>query len=194
MSELIVKGKYMQLREWFQGNLDELKEMLGGITPVDNSHLGEIILLAERVFVVGQGRTGLVTKMFAMRLMQIGLDTYIVGETLTPAIRSGDLLVAASGSGETPSVVRAAQKAKEIGARVAVITSAAHSSLAKYADHLTILPGQSIKISAQVSTKLPLANALEQTALIFLDCVVAWLAAQKGETNQSMMSRHANLE
>lgn len=184
----------MQLRDWFQSNLNELKNMLDEVSPVDNAHLGETILPAERIFVVGQGRTGLVMKMFAMRLMQIGLDAYIVGETLTPAIRPGDLLIAASGSGETPSVVRAAQKAKEIGVHVAVITSWANSSLAKLADHLTIIPGESIKLSAQINTKLPLANALEQTALIFLDCVVAWLATQRGETNQTMMTRHANLE
>ena len=184
----------MQLTDWFQINLDELKMMLGRISPVDGSHLGEIILTAERVFVVGQGRTGLVARMFAMRLMQIGLETYIVGETLTPAIRSGDLLIAASGSGETPGVVRVAQKAKELGAQVAVVTCAANSSLAQVGDHLTLLPGESIKTSAQVSTRLPLANVLEHTTLVFLDCVGAWLAAQRGETNQSMMTRHANLE
>jgi 6-phospho-3-hexuloisomerase len=184
----------MQLRDWFQINLDELKTMLDGISPIDGFHLGEIILTAERVFVAGQGRTGLVARMFAMRLMQIGLEAYIVGETLTPAIRSGDLLIAASGSGETPGVVRVAQKARELGARVAVVTCTANSSLAKVGDHLTLLPGKSIKTSTQVSTRLPLANVLEHCTLIFLDCVGAWLAVQKGATNQSMMTRHANLE
>jgi 6-phospho-3-hexuloisomerase len=184
----------MQLRDWFDGNVAELKAMLGGISPVDNLHLGTVLLEAERVFVAGQGRTGLVTRMFAMRLMQIGLETYIVGETLTPAIRSSDLLIAVSGSGETSGVVRAAQKAEEMGARVAVVTCSPHSSLAKCADHLTVIPGESIKISAQVGSQLPLANALEHTTLVFLDCVAAWLAVQKGETNQSMMTRHANIE
>lgn len=184
----------MQLREWFRRDLDELENMLGQVFPVDESHLGEFIIPAQRIFVVGQGRTGLIMKMFAMRLMQMDVPTHIVGETLTPAICPGDLLIAASGSGETPSVVRAAQRAKEIGAQVAIITSHVNSGLAKLADHVTIIPGESLKLSLQVKTKLPLANALEQTTLIFLDCVVAWLAAQKERTNEMMMTRHANLE
>lgn len=184
----------MQLHEWFQSNLDELTTMLHGIAPLDDGHLGEIILTARCVFLAGQGRTGLVIRMFAMRLMQIGIQVHIVGDTLTPAIHPGDLLIAASGSGETSSVVRTAQKAKQVGAQVAVITSNSSSALAQLAHHLTIIPGQSLKVSMHANSQLPMANALEQTTLLFLDCVAAWLAAQKGENNQTMMARHANLE
>ncbi len=184
----------MHLRKWFRLDLEELEIMLEKVAPVDEAHLGELIARANRIFVVGQGRTGLVMKMFAMRAMQTGILTHIVGETLTPAICPGDLLIAASGSGTTPSVVRAAQRAKEIGAQVAVITSRDSSELAKLADHLTIIPGESIKLSSQVNTKLPMANTLEQTTLIFLDCVLAWLAVHTGQNNEIMMTRHANLE
>jgi 6-phospho-3-hexuloisomerase len=182
------------LQDWFRRDLDELAGLLEGASPVTGDHLGEKLLTAERVFVVGQGRSGLVLRMFAMRLMQLGSETYVVGDATTPAIRPGDLLVVLSGSGETEGVVRVARQAKACQAQLAAITSQPKSSLARLADHLTILPGETIKISAQVSSRLPLATALEQAALLFLDCVVAWLATQKGQDNAAMMARHANLE
>ena len=61
----------------------------------------EALLSAKRVFVIGAGRSGLVAKAFAMRLMHLGLDIHVVGETITPALREGDILVVVSGSGET---------------------------------------------------------------------------------------------
>jgi 6-phospho-3-hexuloisomerase len=48
--------------------------------------------------------------MAAMRFMHLGYTVFI-GETNTPAILEGDLLVA-SGSGTTSSVVSSAEKAK----------------------------------------------------------------------------------
>ena len=59
------------------------------------------ILGVERVFVVALGRSGMLARMFAMRLMQIGLTAHVVGDVTTPAIAPGDLLVAISGSGRT---------------------------------------------------------------------------------------------
>jgi 6-phospho-3-hexuloisomerase len=47
-------------------------------------------------------------KMAAMRFMHLGYTVFIVGETNTPAILEGDLLLVASGSGTTSSVVSSA--------------------------------------------------------------------------------------
>jgi 6-phospho-3-hexuloisomerase len=188
------------LSAWFRCDLDELTRLLEGAFPVAQEHLGELLSSARRVFVAGQGRSGLVLRMFAMRLMQLGMETFVVGDATTPAIQPGDLLVVFSGSGETEGVVRVGRQAKAAGARVAVITSQPASSLARLADHLTILPGETPKVTAEMSggcyrnSQMPLASALEQAALLFLDCLVAWLAEQKGQDNAAMMARHANLE
>ena len=61
-----------------------------------------------RVFVAGAGRSGLVLRMAAMRLMHLGLNVHVVGDTTTVAISSGALLLVASGSGTTSGVVKAA--------------------------------------------------------------------------------------
>ena len=52
----------------------------------------------DRIFVYGTGRSGLMLKAFAMRLMQIGLSSFVVGETTTPSVQKGDLLIIASAS------------------------------------------------------------------------------------------------
>lgn len=184
----------MNLREWFLRDLDEVANLLEGVTPIEELHMGDIILQSKRVFVVGQGRTGLVIKMFAMRLMQLGIETHVIGETTTPAVNPGDLLIAASGSGRTTVVVNISERARELGANIAAITSNRESPLGILADHITIIPGKSVKVSDNTKSNLPMANTLEQALLIFLDSIIAVIAERKNETNESMMRRHANLE
>ena len=53
--------------------------------------------------------------MAAMRLMHLGLTVHIAGDTTTPAITSGDLLLVASGSGTTSGVVKSAETARKPG-------------------------------------------------------------------------------
>ena len=183
-----------QLADWLRRDLEELEVILNDIHPIGKDHLGSYLLPFNRIFLVGQGRTGLIMRMFAMRLMQLGFSAFIVGDSTTPAIQPGELLIAASGSGETEGVVRTARQAKTVGARLAVITSQPESSLSKLSDQLTIIPGETTKISSTIKSYLPLASTLEQGVLLFLDCQVAWIAMQIGQTNDTMMAKHANLE
>ncbi len=88
----------------------------------------------KKVLVVGAGRSGLVGRAFAMRLMHLGFRSYVLGETITPSVGEGDLVVAISGSGTTTMVVAAAEAAKKMRAKVVAITSYRDSPLANYAD------------------------------------------------------------
>ena len=87
--------------ELFDRILGELGSILHQIDLKDTEKLMEGILSSERIFLAGMGRSGLIARAFAMRLMQIGLEVYFVRDATTPAIGKGDLLVAISGSGET---------------------------------------------------------------------------------------------
>lgn len=88
----------------------------------------------ERIFVHGAGRSGLVGQSFAMRLMHLGFKVHVIGETTTPSLTANSLLIAISGSGQTASVVSAAEIAKKKGAEVAAVTSSPDSPLAQLAD------------------------------------------------------------
>ena len=72
----------------------------------------DIIISSENIFVTGAGRSGLAAKAFAMRLMHLGLSSFVVGETISPAINENDCIIAISGSGETNTIVSAAKIAK----------------------------------------------------------------------------------
>ena len=92
------------------------------------------------------GRSGFMMRGFAMRLMHMGYTTYVVGETTTPAILEGDLLVLGSGSGKTSSLVAMANKAKEMGAKIALISSNDKEGIAEVADCI-------VKVETQAKDK-----------------------------------------
>jgi 6-phospho-3-hexuloisomerase len=184
----------LRLSAWIRHDLDEVNAILAQLDDAQTDALLDAIGGARRVFVLGLGRSGLLLRMFAMRLMQIGLTAHIVGDATTPAIAPGDLLIALSGSGRTATVLTLAHKAKGIGAQVAAVTSSRVTPLAELADLVVILPAGSVKSDVTTPTRLPLANALEQAMSIYLDCVGAMLAAHYEQDNAAMMARHANLE
>ena len=64
----------------------------------------DIIVSSKNVFLIGAGRSGLAAKAFAMRLMHLGISSYVVGETISPAIYEDDCIIAISGSGETNTI------------------------------------------------------------------------------------------
>jgi 6-phospho-3-hexuloisomerase len=158
----------------------------------------------RRVFVVGAGRSGLVAKAFAMRLMHMGFDVYVVGETIMPPIRKGDLLLAVSGSGRTKTVVAVAEAAKSVGARVIALTTYPDSPLGKVADIVVRIPGRTKlaieedylirQIRGYHEPLAPLGTLFEVTTMIFLDGVVAELMSTLGITEEEMKERHTNVE
>lgn len=184
----------VSLTTWLRIDLDEVSALVGGVDPGRLEALADAVRSAARIFVTGQGRSGWIMRMAALRLMQIGLTAHVVGDATTPAIAHADLLLIASGSGETPSPVAAAQVARAAGARVGVLTARPQSTLGGLADVVVHIPGETAKIELQGATRLPLAAALEQATLIVLDVLIASLAEQRGETQATMMARHANLE
>jgi 6-phospho 3-hexuloisomerase len=162
------------------------------------------LLGAKRVFIIGAGRSGLVAKAFAMRLMHLGLDIHVVGETITPALRQGDILVVVSGSGETGLPVSAAMVAKKIGARILAVTSYPKSTLASIADNVVILPGRAKtesttdfvhrELAGEYASLAPLGTMFEITAIVFLDGVVASLMTSLGKKEEDLRARHATVE
>ena len=151
---------------------------------------------ARSIFVMGAGRSGFVAKAFAMRLMHLGYNVYVVGETVTPRIKKEDLLIAISGSGETTSVVNISRKAKElIGSKLVAITQNKDSTLARMSDIVVLLKGKTkTERNDEIAKIAPLGTMFELTALIFLDGLVAELMKIKNLTEKDLEARHAVLE
>ena len=147
---------------------------------------------ATRIFVFGEGRSGLALRMGAMRLVHLGKVVHVVGDATTPAISGGDLLITASGSGTTPVTVLIAEQARAAGALILAITANPASRLASLVDLVLELPtpsktGDSCRASVQ-----PGGSLFEQSLLVLLDTMFLILAGESAA--DQIARRHANLE
>ncbi|UZX03263.1 6-phospho-3-hexuloisomerase [Arthrobacter sp. CDRTa11] len=149
---------------------------------------------ADRVFVAGAGRSGLVLRMAAMRLMHLGLTVHVAGDTTTPAISSGDLLLVASGSGTTSGVVKAAETAVSAGASVAVFTTNQGSPLAGLSDELVIIPAQQKTDHGSGVSRQYSGSLFEQVLFLATEAVFQTLWGNADVPAEQLWLRHANLE
>ncbi len=162
------------------------------------------IMGGQRIFLMGAGRSGLAAKAFAMRLMHMGFNVFVVGETTTPAVQPDDLVIAVSGSGETPSIANLGGIAKKIGSKLAVITSNKDSTLGKISDIVVIVPGrpkEDVIYEDYHERRMvgypelaPLGTIFEITALVFLDAVVSELMVRTGASEAELKKRHTVFE
>ncbi len=149
---------------------------------------------ADRVFVLGKGRSGIVMRMFAMRLMHLGLTAYVVGEATTPGIGRGDLLLIGSGSGKTRTCAVSAELAKEAGARVGLITAALDPSpIQEMTDFSVSLPVGPVIAGTGTVAQFG-GSYFEEALLVCMDSIVETLREKYGIPYDFMRERHANLE
>jgi 6-phospho-3-hexuloisomerase len=181
---------------------DDLTTVLGEITGVarktDRGQIAELadrLTGAPRVFVTGEGRSGLMGKAFAMRLMHLGLTVYAMGETITPAVKEGDLVVAISGSGRTGGTVRAAESARSAGAAVHAVTTDPASPLGEVADAALVLPAATkYRRADEAPTIQPLSSLFDQMTHIALDVVCLEVARRRDVDNDRARASHSNTE
>jgi 6-phospho 3-hexuloisomerase len=147
---------------------------------------------ARRVFLYGRGRSGFVARAFAVRLMHLGFQTYVIGETITAPVKRDDVVILVSGSGETYPVVMTAELGRRQGATVISVTASRDSQIARLA-HIVVplIPPDG---NGQRARLAPLGTLFETSAWLFFDAIVAILMQKLGETEESMRRRHATLE
>lgn len=173
------------------------QELVGAAEGLQDDQLAAFVTelqQAARVFVTGGGRSGLALRMHAMRLMHLGLTVYVVGETTTPAIGDGDLLLVASGSGTTTGAVSAAGTAADVGARVAALTTDGTSKLANLADCVVVIPAAQKTDHRGTASRQYSGSLFEQALLLVLDAVFHTLWQADGTPAEDLWPRHANLE
>ncbi|MDO4323797.1 MAG: 6-phospho-3-hexuloisomerase [Lachnospiraceae bacterium] len=186
----------MNVREYTEIVIRELKDTMEKVLPEGGEQLTNMILNAKKILVAGAGRSGLAAKAFAMRLMHMGFDVYVCGETITPNLESEDLFFVVSGSGTTGSLVSMTQKAKAIGAAVATVTICPNGAIGQLADLIVEIPAPTPKanVGQNYTSIQPMGSLFEQSCLLYLDCVILRLMEKKQNDSASMFTRHANLE
>jgi 6-phospho-3-hexuloisomerase len=150
---------------------------------------------APRVFVAGAGRSGFMAGAFAMRLVHLGLTVHVVGEASAPALRTGDMMVAVSGSGNTAGTVRAAEEARRSAADVVAVTTDPDSPLAGLAGLVLHVPAATKnRRDGEVATAQPLSSLFDQSVHLVLDAVCLRLAELRMLDNDAAKNAHVRTE
>jgi 6-phospho-3-hexuloisomerase len=183
----------MNTQDAIRAVLGEVTEVLHEVDTAPVEELVEVLLAANRIYVTGEGRSGLIARTFAMRLIHLGMTAFVCGETVTPAIASADLCLACSGSGETPITCHRASRSAKVGSKVAAVVSRPGTSLGTEADIEIVLPCPTVPACASTSQQFG-ATLFEQALLVLLDAVVMLLRERRGTSHESMSAKHANLE
>jgi 6-phospho-3-hexuloisomerase len=176
------------MREASSYILSEVQEALATVDPTTMEAVIDAIITAKKVFVYGVGRSGLVGKAFSVRLVQMGLDVHFIGDTTTPIVEKGDLVMIISNTGETMSAVQTANIVGRIGCIVVTITSSQSSKLGRASNIVVEIPPRRTDDKSRLA---PLGTLFEAASFIFLDSLVPALMQKLGQTESSMRRRHA---
>ncbi len=180
--------------------LDQMLKELGGVFHRLAPHLAETLIReierAPRIFGCATGRSGFILRGFLMRLMHLGMTVFVVGETITPRLTPGDLLIVMSGSGETPQPREVLRRANAVGVRTLAITAAPDSTIGREAQVVIHIPGTTKLTLAQepASAQCP-GSLFEQATFLFLEGVVLILYQHRlGQNQTAVLARHADVE
>ncbi len=196
---------------WWEASEEILRGMARAINVIDPGQvetlldtLQDVKRQGRKALVIGAGRSGLVGKAFAMRLMHVGIDVYVIGETITPAIGEGDIVIIISGSGSGAMSTTAARMAKRLGSIIFAVTSYPDSDLGQVSDHIIVVPGretvaeesdyQSRQLLGEHESLAPMGTLFEATCAVFLDGLIAELMTRLEVSETSMKEKHSTIE
>ena len=193
---------YDKERERFLNTILEIaNQIIKNSKTINATHVLKLIDLINQVnsntgkiFVYGAGRSGFIGRCFAQRLMHLGLNSCFISDAITHRYSKEDLLILISGSGETTSPFAIAQKAKEIGGKLALITNNPESTIGKISDLIIKIEGKSKDIAVSQKTLAPYTTLFDISTLTVLDSIGATLMELLGVTEKDIDKRHASIE
>lgn len=173
----------------------EISEVLSKVNSDEVSKMMDAILKAEKIFIIGVGRVFLSLQCLAKRLAHFGFDVNVVGSVVEKSITGKDLLLVASGSGESKLPASISEIAKQYNAKIGLITSSQESTIKSMADVVIHLPCPTkMDYSYGVKSIQSMSTLFDQCLHIFGDILCLMLQKRTGQTNEDLKKRHANLE
>jgi len=175
--------------------LQELKMALEAIDPNQVEQFIEALLQARQVFVIGVGRVMLSMQAIVKRLNHLGIKCHCVGAINEPAITKDDLLVVASGSGESVVPLAIAQVAKKYAAKIVHIGSNPNSSMAPLTDIFVRIPVRTkLVLPDELESQQIMSSLFEQSLLLLGDAVALMIVERRNLDLKDLWQYHANLE
>jgi 6-phospho-3-hexuloisomerase len=189
----------MELRHTYREMIERILENLDSIDLSQVECLLEALIKArdsgKKILLVGIGRSGLVARAFAMRLMPLGFKVYVIGETITPKFNDGDVVLIISGSGRTSIPVAVSGMAEKIGVNVVILTSYPNSPVGRISDEVIFIPGReevmeenefyASQLTGQYAPLNKMNSLFENTCTIFLDSIISELVNRLNMTMET---------
>ncbi len=187
----------MEYREMYEKILEEHKKVYETLDQENLRAFMETVKSHDRIFLIGVGREGMMTRAFAMRLMHMGKEIHWIWDDTTPAIEKGDLVIATLGDGRIGHINYVCERAKEAGGKICVVTGSPGGNTAKnVADQVFFIPAAVYRGTDEVVPSFqPMGNLFEQTMLMIFDMIVMMLVDEtQGLSFEKMSKRHRNIE
>ena len=156
----------------------------------------------SRVFLFGTGRSGFVAKSFAMRLMHLGFEVCVIGESIVNALKKDDVVIAITKSGTRNSIKRLVDTKDEFNTRLLAVCGCKDNNLYERSDKSIVIDElNDIKRSEDEKTRLDelsfdednlivMGTAFEISTLVLLDSLIIELMLCLDETPECMEARH----
>lgn len=168
-------------------NVAEISEVINALDADQVEWFAAKIDSHQRVVFFASGRSLLMSKAIAMRLMHLGIDAHVAGDVATPGIRNGDLLVVASA--RLGVAARSAmEKAASLSADLFVLTVDKAGAEAFAGESVLEIP-----VRTRIQTAQHAGSLFEQAVLVTGDAVCRLLQARRGVPTEFMDARHANV-
>ena len=175
--------------------LKELGQVLSQVEVAEADRLVSELLEAKKVFIFAVGRVFLALQCLGKRLGHLGIDCQVVGAINEKPIAPGDLMLIASGSGESKLPAEIARIAKSKGARLGLITAATNSTIKDMSDFAVHLSCPTKHDSSSGARSIQAMSTLfDQSLHIFGDVVSLMIQTRKGLKSEELWQNHANLE
>lgn len=188
-----MEGKSFQ--ELSRKILAELEKSLGAVSDAEAEQVAERLMAARKVFVIGVGRVLIMLQAFVKRLNHLGIKAYYVGEINEPAITGDDVLIVASGSGESAVPLAIERVALKYHPTIVYIGSNRSSTAAGMSDLQMRIPCRTkLNLPDELSSEQPMSSLFEQSLLLALDAIAFMIVEKKQLVMKDLWQQHANLE
>ena len=174
--------------------LQEVKQVLDLCDTSSTNKFMDVIRSSRQVISYGAGRVGFSMRGFSKRLSHLGFNSYFLEDTAVPSTRKGDLLILASGSGETASVRAIAEIAVRNELIIVLVTARQESSIASLSNLKFVIPAPNKTDHGSVVSSQPMTSLFEQALMIFFDAMVLKMMSVYGIDEEFMKQRHNVLE
>lgn len=187
----------MTFKEYGSRMIEEYRQVFEQLDEEGLRKFIDTVKKYQRIFCIGVGREGMMTRAFAMRLMHMGKEVHWIWDDTTPHIGEGDLLIATLGDGRIGHIDYVCRRAKEAGAFIYVVTGSPSGETAKeVADDVFFIPAAVYRGTDPVVPSFqPMGNLFEQSLLMTFDIAVMMIVDETPDlTFEKMSHNHRNIE